>query len=52
MYRHSAWFPLNKKEVALWYVYIDRGYLQVCVICISNGLNWSLLMHRDIEVAL
>ena len=20
----------------------------VCVICISNSLNWSLLMHRDI----
>ena len=25
---------------------------QICVICIGNGLNWSLPMHRDIEIAL
>ena len=22
---------------------------QTCVICISNGLNWSLPMHREID---
>ena len=26
-----------------------KSSLQTCVICISNGLDWSLRMHRDLK---
>ena len=36
---------LTKKEMikALWIP-------QICVLCISCGLNWSLLIHREIDM--